>query len=51
MQSMGIVETQGDPRKTSRIIEMDEAYITASLKERGSHDRSYVLEGSLGVGV
>jgi len=41
----------GRSRKTSRIIEMDEAYITASLKERGSHDRSYVLEGSLGVGV
>ena len=36
-------------RKTSGIVEMDEAYITACLK--GSHDRSYVLEGGLGVGV
>jgi len=51
MQSIGMVETQGDPRKTSRIIEMDEAYITASLKRRGAMIGSYVLEGSLGVGV
>ena len=35
----GYCGNSGRSRKTSGIIEMDEAYITASLKRRGSHDR------------
>lgn len=44
-------ESLWSSRKLSGTVEIDEVYVKAGLKGRGSHERILCPEGSLGVEV